>query len=284
MWLGSAIRTVKSFLLLWLLLYGSMALAVAPLEVTFLDVGEGEAVYIRTPDGKSLLVDAANPATAERIVKFLNSRGVDTLQAVLITHPHPDHMGGIFQLLSTFRVKRVYDNGQPIDDMPPCDIYRWYKERVRALPHYRRLGAGNTLRYGNVTVEVLWPVELKTGGWNQNSLVLKISYSGRVFLLMGDADKKVEAALIERESSLKADVLKAGHHGSEGTLSERFLRQVAPSYVVISINRDNLRGYPSKKVLKRLDEMNVTTLITYRDGNISFLVDEKGGLRLIHNR
>ncbi len=284
MWLGSAIRTVKSFLLLWLLLYGSTALAVAPLEVTFLDVGEGEAVYIRTPDGKSLLVDAANPATAERIVRFLNSRGVDTLQAVLITHPHPDHMGGIFQLLSTFRVKRVYDNGQPIDDMPRCDIYRWYKERVRALPHYRRLGAGNTLRYGNVTVEVLWPVELKTGGWNQNSLVLKISYSGRVFLLMGDTDEKVEAALIERESSLEADVLKAGHHGSEGTLSERFLKEVLPSYTVISINRDNLRGYPSKKVLKRLDEMNVTTLITYRDGNISFLVDEKGGLRLVHNR
>ncbi len=284
MWLGSAIRTVKSFLLLWLLLYGSTALAVAPLEVTFLDVGEGEAVYIRTPDGKSLLVDAANPATAERIVRFLNSRGVDTLQAVLITHPHPDHMGGIFQLLSTFRVKRVYDNGQPIDDMPRCDIYRWYKERVRALPHYRRLGAGNTLRYGNVTVEVLWPVELRTGGWNQNSLVLKISYSGRVFLLMGDADEKVEAALIERESSLEADVLKAGHHGSEGTLSERFLREVLPSYAVISINRDNLRGYPSKKVLKRLDEMKITTLITYRDGNISFLVDEKGGLRLVHNR
>ena len=284
MWLGSAIRTVKSFLLLWLLLYGSTALAVAPLEVTFLDVGEGEAVYIRTPDGKSLLVDAANPATAERIVRFLNSRGVDTLQAVLITHPHPDHMGGIFQLLSTFRVKRVYDNGQPIDDMPRCDIYRWYKERVRALPHYRRLGAGNTLRYGNVTVEVLWPVELRTGGWNQNSLVLKISYSGRVFLLMGDADEKVEAALIERESSLEADVLKAGHHGSEGTLSERFLREVLPSYTVISINRDNLRGYPSKKVLKRLDEMKITTLITYRDGNISFLVDEKGGLRLVHNR
>ncbi len=284
MWLGSAIRTVKSFLLLWLLLYGSTALAVAPLEVTFLDVGEGEAVYIRTPDGKSLLVDAANPATAERIVRFLNSRGVDTLQAVLITHPHPDHMGGIFQLLSTFRVKRVYDNGQPIDDMPRCDIYRWYKERVRALPHYRRLGAGNTLRYGNVTVEVLWPVELRTGGWNQNSLVLKISYSGRVFLLMGDADEKVEAALIERESSLKADVLKAGHHGSEGTLSERFLREVLPSYTVISINRDNLRGYPSKKVLKRLDEMKITTLITYRDGNISFLVDEKGGLRLVHHR
>lgn len=284
MWLGSAIRTVKSFLLLWLLLYGSTALAVAPLEVTFLDVGEGEAVYIRTPDGKSLLVDAANPATAERIVRFLNSRGVDTLQAVLITHPHPDHMGGIFQLLSTFRVKRVYDNGQPIDDMPRCDIYRWYKERVRALPHYRRLGAGNTLRYGNVTVEVLWPVELRTGGWNQNSLVLKISYSGRVFLLMGDADEKVEAALIERESSLEADVLKAGHHGSEGTLSERFLKDVLPSYAVISINRDNLRGYPSKKVLKRLDEMKITTLITYRDGNISFLVDEKGGLRLVHNR
>ncbi len=284
MWLGSAIRTVKSFLLLWLLLYGSTALAVAPLEVTFLDVGEGEAVYIRTPDGKSLLVDAANPATAEHIVRFLNSRGVDTLQAVLITHPHPDHMGGIFQLLSTFRVKRVYDNGQPIDDMPRCDIYRWYKERVRALPHYRRLGAGNTLRYGNVTVEVLWPVELRTGGWNQNSLVLKISYSGRVFLLMGDTDEKVEAALIERESSLEADVLKAGHHGSEGTLSERFLREVLPSYTVISINRDNLRGYPSKKVLKRLDEMKITTLITYRDGNISFLVDEKGGLRLVHNR
>ena len=284
MWLGSAIRTVKSFLLLWLLLYGSTALAVAPLEVTFLDVGEGEAVYIRTPDGKSLLVDAANPATAERIVRFLNSRGVDTLQAVLITHPHPDHMGGIFQLLSTFRVKRVYDNGQPIDDMPRCDIYRWYKERVRALPHYRRLGAGNTLRYGNVTVEVLWPVELRTGGWNQNSLVLKISYSGRVFLLMGDTDEKVEAALIERESSLEADVLKAGHHGSEGTLSERFLKDVLPSYAVISINRDNLRGYPSKKVLKRLDEMKITTLITYRDGNISFLVDEKGGLRLVHNR
>ncbi len=283
MWDGFITKTLRLTLLLWLLLSGR--LLASSLEVTFLDAGEGDAIYIRTPGGENLLVDTANPATAVNIVRFLRSRGVNTLHAVFITHPHPDHMGGIFQILSTFSVERIYDNGQPVESMPRCDIYRWYVESVRRLSAYRILRAGQTLEYGKVRVEVLWPRELKNTGWNENSLILRISYAGRVFLLMGDAGSRVEEVLIrDRPHSVRADVLKAGHHGSEGTLSEGFLRRVSPAYVVISVNRDNLRGYPSKVVLERLDEMGIKTLITYRDGNTGFIVHRDGTVRVVTQR
>ncbi len=283
MWHGFTVRVVSLILFLGLTCT-RVVLAVPPLEVTFLDVGEGDAIYIRTPQGKTLLVDAANPATAGRIVEFLRSRGVETIHSVFITHPHPDHMGGIFQLLSTFDVERVYDNGQPIEDMPRCDIYRWYVESVRTLGHYRALRRGQTIRYGDTKVEVLWPERPEPGGWNHNSLVLRLTYRGRVFLLMGDALTTTEAELLRREPSLKADVLKAGHHGSMDTLSKEFLQSVSPSYVVISVNMDNPRGYPSREVLERLDRTGMKTLVTHRDGNIGFLVDRNGGLRLLRGQ
>ncbi len=280
MWHGFTVRVVSLIILLGLVCTRAV-LAVPPFEVTFLDVGEGDAIYIRTPQGKTLLVDTANPATAGRIVKFLRSRGVETIHAVFITHPHPDHMGGIFQLLSTFKVERVYDNGQPIEEMPRCDIYRWYVESVRTLDHYRALRSGQTIIYGDTKVEVLWPQRLNPSEWNHNSLVLRLTHRGRVFLLMGDALASTEAELLRRELSLKADVLKAGHHGSVDTLSKEFLQRVSPSFVVLSVNRDNPRGYPARDVLERLDRAGVTTLVTHEDGNIGFLVDSSGGLRLM---
>lgn len=278
---GRTIRVLSRIIFLLILLHGQVVFARQHLEVSFLNVGEGESIYVKTPEGSVILIDTANPSTAHRVVSFLRSREIGIIDALFITHPHPDHMGGVFQIVSEFSIKNIYDNGQPISEMPQCDIYRWYKETVRNRTNYKKVRSGMVFTYGDVAIEVLWPDKIESSDWNFNSLVLKITYNGRRFLLMGDAGSEVEKILLQKKLDLMADVLKAGHHGSLGTLSEAFLSSVAPSYVVISINKDNIRGYPAEKTLKRLRDRNITTLLTYRDGDIGFIVDEKGGLMIV---
>ncbi len=273
---GRWLLPIVSALLIW-----AKPVAAASTEVVFIDVGEAESTYIKAPDGSIILIDAANPLTAGRLVAFLRSRGVETIDALIITHPHSDHMGGLFQLLSTFTVKRLYDNGQPVDDSPPCELYRWYRDATKAHPRYSPLRAGDRLRFGGLAIDVLWPERLSERDWNNNSLVLRVSYGGRSFLLMGDAMAPAEKELLEiAPSALPADVLKAGHHGSANTLGDSFLDAIAPRYVVISIDRDNLRGYPSPDTLERLKQRGITTLITHSHGNIGFRVWADGRLIL----
>ncbi len=267
-------KVFRSFLLSLLLLLTPPSLYGGDLlEVTFLDVGEGEAIYIETPRGDRILIDTGNPITGFRVAEFLRKRGVAFLTALFITHPHPDHMGGVFHILPAFKVGRIYDNGQPIPERPGCDIYRWYGEAVRGREGYRVVKRGDTFLYGNVVIEVLWPEGPLSSDWNENSLVLKLTYGKVSLLFMGDANKEVERALLERDDDVRADVLKVGHHGFNDATSKEFLKSVAPDFAVISINRENVRGYPHPEVLKRLDTYRVKTLITYAKGDVTFYTD-----------
>lgn len=249
------------------------------LKVTFLDVGEGDAIYIETPTKERVLIDTGNPATGYRVVEFLKEKGIDSLDAIFITHPHADHMGGIFQILPEFGVKVLYDNGQPIHEKPDCNIYRWYVETARDNK-YKAVAAGDVFQFGDVKIHVIWPKSPASSDWNINSLVLRVVYGKVAFLLMGDANRIVEKALLEERVDLKAKVLKAGHHGAIDATSEKFLKTVSPEFAVISINEKNVRGYPHRDVLKRLKDQKVKTLTTFSQGNLTFLTDGINGVFL----
>lgn len=269
--IGGRRKALAGFLILFLFI-PSIGFCKEYLKVVFLDVGEGEAIYINMPSGENILIDTGNPATGYRVAEFLRKRGVTTITAIFITHPHPDHMGGVFHILPSFKVEAIYDNGQPIPEMPECDIYQWYHEFVRS-GNYRSLRRGEVFFFGEVKVEVLWPEPPLSSQWNENSLVLKLTYGKVAFLLMGDATKGVERALLERDVDLEASVLKVGHHGSKDTLYEGFLKGVSPQYAVISINRGNIRGYPYGENLKLLKKHGVKLYTTYEHGNITFITD-----------
>ncbi len=241
------------------------------LRVYFLDVGEGESVLIETPDDKRIIIDTGNLITGYRVYQFIKSKGIEEIDMLIVTHPHPDHMGGVFLLLQAIKVKRWCDNGQPIN-RNNNDLYRWYEEIFRR-GNYCVLKGGDILKMGGVEFHILNPFDYG-GDWNTNSLVIKMTYKKVSFLFTGDADITTERKLIERYGeSLKSDVLKVGHHGASDSTSKEFLKMVRPSYAVISINNHNIRGFPSDKTLKLLKDMKVKTYITYRDGTVLFISD-----------
>lgn len=239
-------------------------------RVHFLNVGEGSATLIETEDNKYILIDCGNVITGARVLDICRRAGIKELEALIITHPHADHMGGVFQLLSELVIKRVYDNGQPIPAVPQCDIFRWYGEAVRQLATYKILRQGDRLTWPGVVIDVLWPRQDLGKNWNDNALVLRIKAGSSSLLLMSDAGKRVEAALLAANVALRAEVLQVGHHGAADASSLAFLRAVSPRLAVISVNKDNVRGYPALETLHLLSRLGIRTILTYRDGDFAF--------------
>ncbi len=242
------------------------------LEIYFIDVGEGESIYIETPDGSRILVDTGNLITGYRVYRFLKRKDVNKLDLLIITHPHPDHMGGSFWLLQALKVKKRCDNGQPLGKYIEQDIYKWYEELFRR-GNYCTLKRGDKLNFGEVSFYILNPGSYYEN-WNSNSLVIKIVYRDTSILLMGDATKSTERELIKIYGEfLKSDLLKIGHHGAEDATSIEFIDLVAPKYAVISIDKDNSKGYPSPNTINLLNRKGIKVYKTYEEGTITFISD-----------
>jgi len=252
------------------------------LEVFFLDVGQGDAVFVSTPSGRTALVDAGPPESAARLVRFLRSRLSGPIDAVVLTHPHADHAGGMIPALRVSGARQLYD---PVLDHPSpiaTALHRFVARLARegALePHRVRAGATLPVDFGDGTrLEFLAPsdplIEGTRSDVNANSVVCRIAYGEVAVLLAGDAGRPAESRLLhERPGSLRAAVLKVGHHGSRGATGPAFLRAVAPVLAVVTAGRDNRYGLPSAEVLGRLERAHARVLRTDRDGTVAVRTD-----------
>lgn len=260
-----ALRAVVLILALNILCYSR------PLRVYFLNIGEGDSIVVVTPSEEIYVIDTGNFVTGLKVVRFLKKKGWSRISKLIITHHHLDHIGGIFYILQMLRVNERCDNGEKLRFSGLCgDIYRWYSKIFRENKWYITLRAGDWWESGGVKFKVLWPRKL-TGNFNRDSIVIKVSYGDCSFLLMGDADKIVERDLVTiYGNTLKSTVLKIGHHGSKDATSKAFLKIVSPEYAVISVDRENIREYPSKEVIDLLKNFGVKTFITFRDGDVEF--------------
>ena len=255
---------------LFLILNGpSFASSPGP-QLLLLNVGEGASQLLMTEDRHACLIDTGNPISGTRILRLLQSENINELECIIITHPHPDHMGGIFTILGLMKVKRIYDNGQPIQGRPNCDILRWYDNFVRKRKNYSFLRAGDTLKLSKlVEISCLWPERGKpfSRNWNENSLVLMIHLGEKRVLIMGDATKKVEAELLSTSRIGPVDGLVVGHHGAGDATGNKFLASANPKWAYISVDRDNIRGYPSDDTLMRLKRAGIRVLLSFLNGN-----------------
>lgn len=272
----------------WLLLEVVAARAGAPrglLRVTVLDVGQGDSILVDLPEGGALLVDAGgfigSPVdTGARVVRpLLRARRRARLDVVVLSHPHPDHFGGLPTALEGIEVGELWDTGQgEAEGAGPVYAQLLADLRRRGVP-IRRPGAlcGPPRVVAGATIEVLSPCPdaHPDRSANDNSFILRIAYGARAVLLVGDAEHEAEEALVSRHGpALRADLLKVGHHGSRTSTSPRFLAAVAPSLAAISCGVRNRFGHPHPEALSRLSAGGNV------EGNVNIVRTDRGGALL----
>lgn len=246
------------------------------MSVHILDIGQGDAILIGRA-GEWALIDSGDVDHRTQMKAYLQKYGVKELKTVIITHPHADHLGGMYAVFQSVKVDRIYDDGQ----ITTTSTYRNYLKEIkkRNIP-YDTLKAGETVALvEGVPFEVLGPVKAAKDGQghpdlNNCSIVGRITYGKFSMLLTGDAEKEEENSILQTyRSHLKSDVLKVGHHGSRTSSGISFLTAVKPQAAVISAGAGNSYGLPHDITLKNLEKMSVSIYRTDRDGTITVRTD-----------
>jgi competence protein ComEC len=259
------------------------------LRVTFLDVGQGDAALVEGPGGFVMLIDGGGAVTgtfdpgARVVGPVLRRKGIDRIDLMVLSHPHPDHMGGLFHLLSEFEVRALWTAGDGGGD-PAYD-------RLIALARSRGvdLSAPRTQQHGPLTIEARGPmlgdtVQAPPGvSVNDASLVVRIGYAGRWLLFSGDIEEEGESELVGESSAqlpLKSDVLKVPHHGSRTSSSDGLLDAVSPGVAVVSLGRGNRFGFPRAEVLARYAARGIELLRTDLHGAVAVQVTSRSDLHV----
>ena len=243
-------------------------------EVHILAIGKADAILLLA-DGKAMLIDAGYKHNAEEVVSYLKNKGVTRLEYVILTHGDKDHVGGMADVLRTFEVGQVLIS-------PKKEKSEYYSDMVTVIQSKNiscvSPEVGTTYTLGTATFQTLapGPKALKEGSDNDASIAIRFAYGNRSFLLMGDALSTTEKELMDSSLSIRADVLKTGHHGKSDATNKKFLKSVQPKYAVICCGESeegDEAGEPSSKVLELLEDFNVKTLRTDEVGTIIFQTD-----------
>ncbi len=247
----------------------------AYLQVRFLDVGQGDAVHILTPDGFEMLVDGGSTSVVLRRLATGRSFFDRKIDMVVATHPDSDHVGGLVDVLERYDVDLIVETNTE-HEAPAARAYA----RAAVQEGAERLiaQAGQIIQLGaSTTVRILSP-QGDTSNWDNNasSIVLQIIYGDTEIMLTGDAPQGIEEYLVRRYGeTLESEILKLGHHGSDTSSSESFLQVVNSKYAVVSAGVDNRYGHPKPQVLLRAGAAGAQTVSTAEQGSILFKSDGK---------
>ena len=256
-------------------------LAPRRLELTVLDVGQGDSLFLSFPRGRTMLVDGGGELgnfheggmrsgidIGEDVVSpFLWSRGLKKIDVVALTHAHEDHLGGLPAIFENFRVGEFWV-GRDIQS----SAYRQVLAAARAHGVLiRHLRQGDSFSEDGVAVRVLWPDDLSEGqsAKNDDSLVMRLTDGAESFLLAGDIERPSERRILAEDQAVGVNFLKVAHHGSKTSTIDPFLSAAHPAFAAISVGRDNSFGHPAPEVLDRLEASGARVYRTDRDGAIT---------------
>lgn len=238
--------------------------------VWYLDVGQGDSGLIQLPDGKNILIDAGTRSTADELVDWLKVKGVARLDAVVATHPHEDHIGGMAAVIKAFDIGKIYAPKVADDQTPTTKTYESLLDAVseKGLKLTQGNAGMTVLEENGAKLELLAPNSTEYEDLNSYSIAAKLTFGKRTFLFTGDAEADSEKEMVQKGYDLKSDVLKCGHHGSSTSTNQSFLTAVAPQYAVISCGVDNDYGHPHQETLEKLEKAGVQVLRTDRQDTV----------------
>lgn len=244
------------------------------MEIHFIDVGQGDAILIHI-NNKNILIDSGPKESSSSLINHLDKYNIHTINYLIATHPHEDHIGNMSYVIKKYNILSFYS--------PKCESKgKTYENMIDALKNkslkINVLKSNNTpiVIDKNLSLTVLSPQgnncsDIKN--LNNCSAVILLRYKNTSFLLTGDAEKEIEQSILNKNTNIKADVLKLGHHGSDSSSTENFLKAVSPSLAIISVGKDNSYGHPHKKTLDLLSKLKIKYLRTDINGTIKIISD-----------
>lgn len=242
--------------------------------VHYIDVGQGDCQLI-TVGNSNVLIDCGEEDRYEYVKAYLDDLGIMRLDYVIATHPHSDHIGGMYRVLADFDIGH-FIMPRTADNMVPSTKY--YERMLDAIEErgisasYAKAGEVIQLD-GGAQLEIIAPLHDDYDNLNNYSVVMRLIFGNTSFLFTGDAERAAESDILNSGADISCDVIKIGHHGSTSSSTEAFLKAASPKYAVIFVGEDNAYGHPKQEVTDRLKNMGCEYYLTMTYGNIVFISD-----------
>lgn len=238
------------------------------LTLTMIDVGQADS-FLLEQNGKTALIDCGTRSSGKDVVEYLENEGISKIDYVFGTHPHDDHMGGMYDVITNFQIGTII--------IPEVKTGRvttnWYIKLMTEIKNgeynleYATEGAMYNL--GDATIKIIGPINMPKNNLNNYSTILKVSFGEMDIIMTGDAEISVEKDVLEKyKEELDAEILKVGHHGSDTSTSDEFLAAIDPEYALISTTINNKYEHPIKSVMQKLKNANIKVYRTDENGTV----------------
>ena len=248
------------------------------MKVHYIDVEEGDSIFIELPNEKTMLIDAGEALEGKKVINYIKQLGYSNIDYVVGTHPHADHIGGLAQVINSFSVGKIY--------MPKAiSTSKTYENLLNTISmkglKIRTAKAGiNIINENNLLIDIIAPNNDSYSDLNNYSVVIKITYKNRKFIFMGDAEMISENEIL---TDVTADIVKVGHHGSNTSSGQNFVDRVNAKYAIISVGSDNNYNHPNMNIVNRWVNSGAKvyrtdlsgTIIAITDGNALSIETEK---------
>ncbi|ABR47503.1 beta-lactamase domain protein [Alkaliphilus metalliredigens QYMF] len=236
------------------------------LKIHFIDVGQGDATLIMTPAGKTILVDAGDRNQGETVVSYIKAQGIETIDLLIASHPHADHIGGMASVVQVFEIGEVYMPEVTANTKTFETLLLAIKEKNLKI---KKAKAGVEFNIdSSIRALLIAPHSEHYSSLNDYSAVLRVDHGENSFLITGDVEAQSENEMLKSKYPLQVDVLRVSHHGSNSSTIPAFLEAVAPTYGVISVGAENRYGHPHKELMERLGAFGMTVYRTDEAGTI----------------
>ena len=242
------------------------------LILTMIDVGEADSLLLEQ-NGKTALIDCGTRHSGKDVVEYLQNEGIIRIDYLFGTHPHDDHMGGMYDVITNFDIGTII-----LPEVKAGQVTsNWYiklmteiKEGEYNLEYAKE---GTIYNLGDATMKIIGPINIPTSNPNNYSTILKVSFGEMDIIMTGDAEITVEKDVVEKyEEELDAEILKVGHHGSDTSTSDEFLEAISPEYALIPTKIGNKYEHPIKSVMQKLEDANIEIYRTDENGTVEVTI------------